>query len=324
MGVRFSVIVPAYNAERFIDKALASVFSQDYPPHEIIVINDGSKDGTEEILRGYGDRIRFKTVPNGGVSAARNVGIRMATGDYLAFLDADDIWFKPKLRVNAELIDRYPMVGCIFSDYVERVAFYGNRLKLRSEMVGHQDRIAHDRPLPFHALKLFLFYDYGSTPSAVVAKKKLVESAGYFDEKRRLVEDLEFYLRMALESQMIVSSRNLLYKFNHPQNLSANNMRMLEARIQAFEDFHAAHRDFIRDHGFEHGIRRSVARVLYMMGDLSYEDGQRKKAFDCYLRAFKRCPTAGNLWRFSSKATMKAVRLATMDLISRKRLQGGS
>lgn len=88
--MKISVIIPAYNSEAYIEKCVDSVLAQTGAELEVIVINDGSADSTEERLRGYGDRIRFKTTPNGGCGAARNTGLSMATGEFILFADADD------------------------------------------------------------------------------------------------------------------------------------------------------------------------------------------------------------------------------------------
>ena len=101
---RISVIVPVYNGEKLLEKTLKSVFAQTYPAHEIIVIDDGSTDSTPRILERLGSRIKTRRIENSGAAASRNAGIKIATGDYLAFLDADDLWFKNRLARQAEFI----------------------------------------------------------------------------------------------------------------------------------------------------------------------------------------------------------------------------
>jgi glycosyltransferase involved in cell wall biosynthesis len=93
-----SAIIPAHNAERFIAEAVTSVLEQTRPPDECIVVDDGSTDGTIEALEPFGRSVRLVRQPQAGVSAARNAGMRAATGDRFAFLDADDVWLPPKLE----------------------------------------------------------------------------------------------------------------------------------------------------------------------------------------------------------------------------------
>src|SRR5262245_46484951 len=88
--MKVSVIIPCYRQGRYLAQAIDSCLAQTHPDVEVIVVNDGSDDNTDEVARGYGDRIRYIPKRNGGVSAARNSGIAVATGRYLKFLDADD------------------------------------------------------------------------------------------------------------------------------------------------------------------------------------------------------------------------------------------
>ncbi|CAG0941402.1 partial heptose III glucuronosyltransferase, partial [Anaerolineae bacterium] len=111
MQRKLSVVIPVYNGEKFIGRALESVFSQTVPPDEIIVVNDGSRDGTAQKLAEFGDRIQVISIPNGGVANARNVGLKACTGDLIALLDADDIWYPDKLEKQLAVMQRYPAIG---------------------------------------------------------------------------------------------------------------------------------------------------------------------------------------------------------------------
>jgi glycosyltransferase involved in cell wall biosynthesis len=117
MSAKVSTIIPAYNAERSIARAIDSALSQDLEGHEIVVVDDGSTDSTAAILNRYGARIQIVTQANRGVSAARNAGIRRATGRYLALLDADDIFLPNKLRRMLCVLERNSSASLAFSDY---------------------------------------------------------------------------------------------------------------------------------------------------------------------------------------------------------------
>ena len=109
----FSVIMPVYNGEKYISTAIDSVLAQTCGDWELIVVNDGSKDGTAKVLEAYADnpQIRIIHQPNGGVSVARNRAMQEATGDYFAFLDADDLWLPEHLATMQYLIHEYPQAG---------------------------------------------------------------------------------------------------------------------------------------------------------------------------------------------------------------------
>lgn len=111
-----SVIIPAYQAERFLARALDSVLAQTLPPREIIVVNDGSTDGTSHVARQYGDRVHLIETANSGVGAARNTGIQYATGRQVAFLDADDVWRPHKLALQWDLLRQPPFPNFVFGE----------------------------------------------------------------------------------------------------------------------------------------------------------------------------------------------------------------
>ena len=115
---KVSVVIPAFNAEKFLAEAIESVFSQSHPAHELIVVNDGSSDQTAYIARSFGERVFVIDKQNGGVSAARNHGAQHATGEWLLFLDADDVMVPTALQHLLELTDddRY---GVIYGGIIE-------------------------------------------------------------------------------------------------------------------------------------------------------------------------------------------------------------
>src|SRR5437660_10167324 len=100
----FSVVIPTYNRVDLLAQTLDSVWCQDFTDFEVVVVDDGSNDGTREYLRGLGDRIRVVQQANGGPGAARNAGIREASGNYVALLDSDDLWFQWTLKAFARAI----------------------------------------------------------------------------------------------------------------------------------------------------------------------------------------------------------------------------
>ncbi len=100
-GPLVSVIVPCYNAARFLPEALATIRAQRYEPLEILVVDDGSTDNTPDVVSGFGSEVRYLRKPNGGPASARNLGLREARGEWIAFLDADDQWPEGKLELQA-------------------------------------------------------------------------------------------------------------------------------------------------------------------------------------------------------------------------------
>ena len=115
---KVSVIIPAYNASKFIREAINSVLNQTYKDYEIIVVDgrDGSTDNTREIVAEYGDAVRYFRQEDRGLSDARNKGILNSKGEYIAFLDSDDLWSENKLALQVEFLDSHRDVGLVFYD----------------------------------------------------------------------------------------------------------------------------------------------------------------------------------------------------------------
>lgn len=114
---KFSVIIASYNSAATLPKAIDSVLAQSYPAYEIIVVDDGSKDGTAAVASQYGNKVRYHFQQNGGVSSARNTGAALAEGDWLTFLDADDWYYPHRLQAHAELLQRQPGLDFLTGDY---------------------------------------------------------------------------------------------------------------------------------------------------------------------------------------------------------------
>ena len=108
MDALISCIIPAYNGERYLREAIDGILSQTYRPLEIIVVDDGSTDGTADIIASYGGQVRYIWQPNGGLAAARNLGLGAATGEFVAFLDQDDLWHLEKLTRQMERFQARP------------------------------------------------------------------------------------------------------------------------------------------------------------------------------------------------------------------------
>jgi len=109
-----SVIIPVFNGEAYIAETIESVLGQTPPPGEVLIVDDGSTDGTADVIHGFGSRVQYQRQPNQGPGAARNLGIQTAAGDMLAFLDADDVWMPDKLKLQAAALDQDPALDLVF------------------------------------------------------------------------------------------------------------------------------------------------------------------------------------------------------------------
>ena len=170
-----SVIIPVYNGERYIAEAVGSVLSQDFSPLEIIVVDDGSTDQTAELLRSYAN-VRYVCQSRLGASAARNNGVRCSSGGWLAFLDADDLWMRDKLKVQTALLRTNPGLDMVFG-YVEQ--FYSPELE---ESLKSKIKFA-EGSMP------------GYVPGAMLVRKDSFLNVGFFNEAFKIGEFIDWYTR---------------------------------------------------------------------------------------------------------------------------------
>jgi glycosyltransferase involved in cell wall biosynthesis len=178
---RFSVIIPAFNSAAFIAKTLESALAQTHPPAEVIVINDGSTDETLQIVQGFGDRVRCISQENRGLPGARNTGIENAEYEWIALLDADDLWRADKLELQAAAILANPAADFV---YTSCYTFYGDRMeKLLSAPPAFQVKQKLQTLVPF-------------VPSSAVFRRSKAIEVGGFDPTMRLTEDWDMWHRL--------------------------------------------------------------------------------------------------------------------------------
>lgn len=187
----FTIVIPCYNAARFLDATLASVAAQSCKEWELILVDDGSTDTSVAIARRFAEhetRMQVIQANHGGVSAARNLGIRMARGKYLAFLDADDLWHPDKLSAHLRHLESRPEVGVSFCR-AQFMTADGSLTAVRSSGRIHGLRPAH-----------FLYENPTTTTSALVVWREVFEQVGGFDESMSYSEDLEWLVRVRCRS----------------------------------------------------------------------------------------------------------------------------
>ncbi len=214
-----SVVIPAYNYAHYLNDAVDSVLAQTYSPVEVIVVNDGSTDGTRELLDAYGDRIVAVHQENQGLSAARNTGIHRARYEFVAFLDADDAWEPDKLACQMEcfrnLPETYGIVACDRGTMDEHGVRNPKATTFRKFPRPSREVRLGDMLLRSHFC-----------PSAVVARRACFAQCGEFDTALRSSEDRDMWLRIAESWQVHIDDRVLCYTRKHSTNMSSNAERM--------------------------------------------------------------------------------------------------
>ncbi len=203
MNLTFSVIIPLYNKDRFIGETISHALAQTYSAFEIIVVDDGSTDDGLTIIRSFMDpRIIIITQTNQGVAAARNKGIQHASGQYIAFLDADDLWESKYLEHMLYLITKYPeaaLYGSSYSKYKDQQIFPRKQL-FQSEFEGYVYDFFKK------SLNHFMFWT-----SATVVKAEAFNTIGFFDERMKLGDDSDMWIRLALHGKVVFSTKVFAY-----------------------------------------------------------------------------------------------------------------
>jgi len=210
---KVSIVIPAYNAETFIEETMDHAFKQTLTDFEIIVVDDGSSDRTKQVIEKYTDKVKYIYQKNQGTSAARNNGIDHAQGKYIAFLDSDDIWFPLKLERQINFLESNPkidLVGCD-AELINESGESFNKLYSRGKK--------YDVP-PDEMLAQLLKRDFIPF-SSVVVKKSLVRNLGGFDLSM-VCEDYEFLMRAVQKYNIAFIDEVLMQYRISPNNKSQN------------------------------------------------------------------------------------------------------
>jgi glycosyltransferase involved in cell wall biosynthesis len=208
-----SVVVIFWNAERFIQEAIDSVFAQTYKNWELLLVDDGSSDGSTTIARSYVERdprrvryLEHVNHENRGKSAARNLGIQQAGGDYIAFLDSDDVWFPNILEEQMAILEAYPEAGMVFGPIQYWYSWKSNPDGTEHDFIEDlgvpPDTLVH----PPILLTQFI-QNKAAVPSDILVRRELIERVGGFeDEFRFMYEDQVFVAKLCVNAAVFASS----------------------------------------------------------------------------------------------------------------------
>lgn len=217
---KVSVIIPTFNREKVLKRAVSSVLNQTFRDFELIVVNDGSTDGTKSILNKYFN-INVIDQTNQGVSHARNVGILNGCSKFIAFLDSDDEWKPEKLERQMEFFDQHPdAMICQTEETWIRNGKHANPMKKHKKHSGWIFK---------ECLPLCIV-----SPSAVMMRKDLFDSVGLFDESLPACEDYDLWLRIAAKYPIYLIDKPLIVKYGgHSDQLSRTVPNLDQYRIEA-------------------------------------------------------------------------------------------
>lgn len=219
----FSVIIPTFNRKDFLKIAIESVLEQTCRDFELIIVDDGSTDGTETMLDNYEDqKIKYLLQENKGVSSARNRGLEESKGRFIAFLDSDDKWVDEKLETTIEYIDKYPDINIFHSEET----WYKNK-KLHNQKNKHKkpDGYVYFKALPLCCISI----------STAVIRRDVFDDIGVFDETLPACEDYDFWLRATQKYDVKLIPEYLTIKDGGRPDQLSSQPGLDKYRIQALE-----------------------------------------------------------------------------------------
>jgi glycosyltransferase involved in cell wall biosynthesis len=273
---KVSVVIPTYNRERLIARAVESVLAQTFKDYEIILIDDGSTDQTKEILRSFEGRIRYIYQTNAGISGARNRGIQESSGEYIAFLDSDDTWLPEKLAEQVRILDTRPEIGIVYARMpIINEAGKQIGLKPQAESGKNFDEL----------IRL-----WGDLPtSTVMVRKACFEKAGLFDTTLPPMEDIDMWIRISRFYGLYeIEGKTLALYHYHDDQITKKRAKAYEALIKLYKKILRNYKNI--PVGLMH---KRIATEQYVLSRLYYNEGFLKNSLKNLLLTLIRFPWVG-------------------------------
>jgi glycosyltransferase involved in cell wall biosynthesis len=291
-----SAVIPAYNAGRYVARAIHSVLNQTRPADEIIVVDDGSTDATAEAVRSFGDKVRLIQQPSAGVSAARNTGILAAKGDWIAFLDADDEWLPFRLERQFDVITHHPALVWVTGNYLTCISVEDRQAPYLEE--SRVQRLLENRQTLSNYLQGCL-KDLGGHTDTMLIRRHVILEAGLFSTELIKAEDMDLWWRIAYAYPEVgyVSAPLAVYHLGVSESL---NQTRTDGAF--FAGLIHKHMKLSREH-HQDGVFRSLAarRLRGWMRSMLFTAQDRDVRF--LLREF------GPLFPFGYRGVMRALTL---------------
>ncbi|MGH7598337.1 MAG: glycosyltransferase [bacterium] len=223
-----SVIIPTFNRAAFLREAIDSVLAQTEKDFELIVVDDGSTDHTRDLVAEYGDRIRYFFQPNAGASAARNLGIRHARGNFMAFLDSDDLWLPKKLARQMQWMAAHPDILLCYTDEI----WIRRGVRVNQKMIHAK---AGGQIYPLCLPRCII------SPSSVLMRRELFDAVGLFDEQLPVCEDYDLWLRVAARFEVgFIPELLIVKRGGHSDQLSQRDWGNDRYRVTALGKIYAS------------------------------------------------------------------------------------
>jgi len=268
-----SVIIPAYNSDKYISEAIRSVLRQTCTDYEIIVIDDGSTDRTREIIENEFPQVRYFYIPNQGVSKARNCGIQRARGEFIAFLDADDLWLPEKLEKQLEVFKADQKLMLVFTENMDF-----DTDGLRKTLYWKKERLMKGDVVR----NIFLYSNV--TTSTVMVRRQVFQEIGCFEESLKVAEDDNLWMRIALKFKIRLLDEVLVHYRWTENSLSRSARNLLDGVIKNIELIENKYPELRKRLG-KAIIRRKISDIYSSYGYYMFSSGNYAMSRRYYLRS---------------------------------------
>jgi glycosyltransferase involved in cell wall biosynthesis len=282
-----SIIIPAYNAAKYLRESVESALAQTYSEREIIIVDDGSTDGTSQILAEYGDAIRVIHQTNQGSAAACNTGVAVAQGEWVAFLDADDVWLPEKLAQQIEYC------GNTAISHTDSICF-GDALS--SEV----RRSSFEPPYTGKVLRELLIRNF-ITKSTVLMRRQVFQDFGGFDPSYIAVEDWPFFLKVCAEHELGYLPEAVVRYRVHKKSKSMQGRKTLADHLRIINSTFGVQGV---GRSFPELRKKALASSYQVNCHYSAESGDWPFAIYCALQALRYEPTATRTWKNLVKSAL--------------------
>ncbi len=279
-----SVILPTFNRAHLLPEAIESVLGQTFRDLELIVIDDGSTDGTASVLSRFPKSVRTVRQARGGPSRARNLGMKQARGEFIAFIDSDDLWKPEKLELQLKMLRSDSGTGAVCCDMLERV---GKRELSLSffERIGFTGELTPRR----------MFFSNPIATPTLLARRSCLETAGRFDPNMAEAEDYEYFFRLLRFTPVRVIFRILVIRRLQDDALSRDRLKMALGTLTTLERALEWFPDLATPSG---PVSRRFSRLRLDLGYARLLEGDMGGARRDLVRSLRGCPTMGRAWFF--------------------------
>lgn len=276
--MKVSVVVTCYNEEEYIRESVQSVLDQTRYDliDKVTVVNDGSEDGSGEIVRqieNENPKVEYVYQENQGLPGARNTGLERCTGDFVAFQDGDDIWLEHKIEHQAQVLEQYPSVGLVYSDFY--LFGDGGRKRVSPNQYKHSDG---------NVLKPFFLNGGPVAPSTVVVNRECLDSVGMFDPELLRAQDTDLWLRIAKEYRFHHIREPLIKRRERPDSLGKSRHKKLRYLMRVTDKIASS------TPRLQSIVKKRKSMIRTNIGRGLLEDGKRFRAIQILKKACKNNP----------------------------------